>query len=247
MKKQEGISLLELLISLFVASLLMTLMLQQYLITKRQYREIHRLLERSIELQMVTDLIRASVRMAGFTPCGGINSLNSIDRRNARTGLNAILINGEKSNSLQINKMGDRFATVMQQLGPTQLLLQTDIDYEEQEAVLIADCFHAEVQQIAATSKTKAGTVLTFTKPLAFDYLAPIYLGEWVEERFFIQKNKIGDPALFYKQKHAEELTNVIQSLAVKLSFIRGKIMVEVNLGLQKNSNWLVRTVVRAG
>lgn len=247
MKKQKGTSLLELLISLFVASLLMTLILQQYLITKRQYTQMHGLLEQSIELQMVTDLIRDSVRMAGFTPCVGISSLYSIDRRSGRTGLSAIVLNGEKNTALQINKMNENFATVVQQLGPSQLLLQTDTDYEEREAVLIADCYHAEVQQIRTVNKTKAGTVLTLTKSLAFDYITPIYLGEWVEERYFIQTNKTGRPALFYKHMHAEELASFIQSLAVKLNFIRGKMIVEVNLGLPKPLNWSVKTEVRAG
>jgi hypothetical protein len=245
MNKQGGISLLELVISLFAASLLLTLIMQQYLQSKRQYLRMQVLLEQTLDLQLVTDLIRDSIRRGGFTPCRGISSLQSIDRRNG-TELVAVESRSGQEKALQVNRMNEQFATVIRQLSPNQLLVKADIHYEKQQPILIADCYHAEVQEILQARKTIAGTILTFKKALRFSYIAPVYLGEWLEELFFMQKNKQGKASLFYKQNHVDELSSFINSLSVSLSSSQGKTLVEVGLGTEQLQKLIVVTEVRA-
>lgn len=245
MVKLRGFSLFEVLISLFSATLLMTLIMQQYLISKREYLRTQELLEKQTELKMVTDLIRNSLRQGGFTPCSGIGALESSDRRSGKIGLSAIEVRPDKKNALQINRMGEQFSKIEQILGPRQLILPLGRAYKKQETILIADCFHAEVQRIGAVSLTKGGTVLTLTKPLLFNYSTPAYLGIWLEELYFMQKNCQGELSLFYKAQHAEELSRLINKFQV--NFNPQKMLVEVTLGLKEFKDMVMVTKVRAG
>ncbi len=54
MKSQRGISLTEIMISLLLGSLLMTVILQHYLTSKRHYEQSQNLLESAFELEQVT-------------------------------------------------------------------------------------------------------------------------------------------------------------------------------------------------
>jgi hypothetical protein len=246
MTKQGGISLIELVISLFAATLLMTLIMQHYLQAKRQYLRMQTLLEQTLELQLVSDLIRDSVRRGGFTPCRGISSLQSMDRRNGKTGLVAVESGSGKDKTLEINRMNEHFATVIKHLSSNQLLVKTDINYEKQQPILIADCYRAEVQEVLQAQKTPAGTILTLKNALRFSYIAPVYLGEWIEEQFFMHKNKQGLPSLFYKQNHVDELSSFVNSLTVDLRSSQGKTLVEVGLGSKLLPKLVVVTEVRA-
>ncbi|MBA3537604.1 MAG: hypothetical protein H0T84_13520 [Tatlockia sp.] len=247
MTKQGGISLIEIVISLFTATLVMTLIMQHYLQAKRQYIRMQSLLEQTIEVQMVSDMIRGSVRRGGFTPCRGLSSLQSIDRRNGKTGLLPVESGSEKEKSLTINRMNEHFGTVIRQLNPKQLLVKANIQYEKQQSILIADCYSAEVQVILEAKKTLTGAILTLKNTLKFSYKTPVYIGEWIEEKFFIQKNKQGLSSLFYKGNHVDELSNLVNSLSVELKSSQGKTLVEVGLGSEFLPTTTIVTEVRAG
>src|SRR3954452_3751297 len=106
MTRQRGFSLLELIVSLFAASLLMMLIMQQYLVSKREYVQMRMLLQQNIEIQLVSDLIRNSLRKSGFTPCAGLSSLQTIDSRRGRTGLVAVEAKA-RDEILRINRMDE--------------------------------------------------------------------------------------------------------------------------------------------
>lgn len=247
MRKQEGLSLVEILISLFLASLLMAVVMQQYLASKRQYMHVQTLLEQAFELHLVTDLIRDSLRRGGFTPCMGINSLTTLDGRNGETQLRAIKVKEGEEDDLYINRMSEHFMTVALQISPSKFLLRSKESLERVQTVLVADCYHAEVQQVSRIQKTTAGVLLQLSKPLAFNYTAPIYVGEWIEEAFYIQKNRQGHAALFYQLKHAEELSSSINKMSIDLKSNQGKTLVQVKLGLEQAKPLLIETEVRAG
>jgi type II secretory pathway component PulJ len=246
MTRQQGISLLELLISSFLASFLLAVVMQHYLASKRQFINVQALLEQALELQLLNDLIRDSLRRGGFTPCMGISSLQSIDRRSGRTNLRAIETKAGKHQALRINRMSERFTRITHQLGPSQVVVSAVNLYKAKQTMLIADCYHAEVQQILRAQKTNAGIILTLAQPLAFNYIAPVYLGEWIEEEFFVQKNSQGHLALFYQQDHAEELSAQVNKMFVKLTTSRGKTLVQISWGLEKSQSMIIETEVRA-
>ncbi|WP_051555176.1 PilW family protein [Legionella fairfieldensis] len=246
MSRQQGISLVELLIGLFLTGFLVTIMMQHYLASKRQYRYVQSLLDQSYELQLVSDLIRNSVRHAGFTPCRGLNALQVVDRRDSRSASNsAIAMQSGKKTGFSIHRMSEYFSSVIKSISPTKLFLKAGVLYQEGQTILIADCYHAEIQQIEHVQSNKTGSIIRLTKPLMFDYVMPVYVGEWIEEAFFIQKNQQGRQSLFYQQKHAEELGSLINNLSVEINSFKEKKRVRVILSMNTSQRIEIDTGIR--
>lgn len=246
MRKQRGIGLVELMVSVLLTSILVILATQQYLVSKRQYFHVHTLLEQDFELQLINDLLRDSVRRAGFTPCLSINSLPLVDQRNSKTKLSAIEIN-EKHDQLKIRRMSEYFTTVIKILSQDVLLVNSELQFNPQQVLLIVDCYHGEILPIASVRKTTHGTLIKLTRGLSFNYSSPIYLGEWIEESFFIQTNRQGNRALYYRRLHAEELTDRVNTLWVNLETHQSHTWVKLIWGLEQTKPLQIVTEVRAG
>ncbi|MBA2709738.1 MAG: hypothetical protein H0U57_03990 [Tatlockia sp.] len=243
MIKEDGFSLIELAVSLFAASLLITLIMQQFLICKRQFIQMQGRLQHLTEIEELSNFIRGSIRRAGFTPCGGISSLQTIDKRLGKRGLVAV----ENVTGLKINRMDEHFALLIKQVNPTQILVKTDEPFDKEKPIIVADCYHAEVQKISQARKTTAGTLLSLSQPLEFQYEAPVYIGEWIEESFFIKKNNQGENALFYEQNHVDELSSLVDNLSIELNTFKNKTIVEADLGAKLSQKIKIITEIRAG
>ncbi len=239
--KERGMGLLELLFSLFLSSLILLSLTQHYLKTKQQFFYFNTMVDKALELELVEDLLRTSIWQAGFTPCLNLNSLTSLDSRNG-LALQAIEI---KANSLAINRMGDSVSRVIV-LSPKQLEIENSKIYEVGETILIADCYHAELQQIQALIKKPNEMLITLSQALTFNYQNPIYLGNWLEEKFFIKTNSQGKEALFYQQKRTEELSSVIQSLSTHLLKQKKNTFLQVFLNTDAGHQVLIETALRS-
>jgi hypothetical protein len=242
--KQQGISLIELMISLFLACLLLPILIQHYANCKQQYLYSEYQLEQAMDVQLVTELVRDSIRRAGFTPCLRIDYLTTIDRRDDLSQLSALKIDKAPSHGLRIQRMGENFMPVIQVIGTNQLLI-AGANFNRHQPILLADCFHAEVQEIINIEQQDTNRLLTLKYPLAFTYHLPFYIGEWIDERFFIQVNQQGVPALFYQTLRAEELTCLINRLLVQIYHLNEETRVDVTLGL-KQRDIIIKTQVRA-
>lgn len=245
MNNQQGIGLPELLIALFLASITLLTLMRHYLHSKQQVHHIKTVLEQSIELQLVTDLIRDSSRRAGFSPCSGIEHLKTTDRRHAPKKLVAIEINLGSKPSLQINRMSEHFVSVLQILGPVDVLIAYNETLNRDHPILIADCYHAEVHEISQVRHTAAGQIITLNQSLAFRYYAPIYMGAWMEEAYFIHAKPNSKSSLFYRLHHAEELTTFVHTLSARMEKHQGKTLLQVILGLENAQQLTIETQVR--
>ena len=241
---QQGVSLPELLIALFLASFIMVLLMRHYINAKQQYQYFQSKLEQRIDLQMVTELIRDSTRRAGFTPCLNIDHLKTRDQRNSRHALKSISIGPEQS--LIINRMNEQFDTVIDILDPTHLLITDLSPIHRGQSILIADCYQAEVQNVEQVKHLPNRQLLTLNQPLAFRYQPPFYLGEWLEERFFIRKSAGSKTAsLFYKLHQTEELTEEVQNMSLRLNK-KTFTLLKIILGFTKGDTQTLETMVRS-
>lgn len=228
-KHQHGFGLIELCISLLLVSCIMSGLMQHYLQVKRQYQLTQTTIEEAVELQSVGEWIRMSVRKAGFTPCMAIPQLGTIDQRNGKTNLTALNVS---EGVLQINRMSDDFVTLSSLPTQGDLHIPSHHLFQYDHPLLIADCYHAEVQQVAAIYQTTYGQWIKLNKPLAFRYQAPIYIGQWLEESFFISRNKGGVHSLAYKLHHTEELTPLVHSMTIDKQQHAGHTFVHIIFGL---------------
>ena len=245
MTKQKGIGLSELLIALFLASFIMMALMRHYLNTKQHYRHVQTAAEQSIELQLVTELIRDSSRRAGFTPCLGIDHLKTIDQRHDHKKLVALEVGPDGATSLQVNRMSEQFNTVKKIVDATHLIMAASQMLHPDQSLMIADCYHAEVQTISQIKYAATEQTVTLTKPLAFAYHAPIYSGAWLEETYFIRQQRGHEATLFYHLQHTEELTTVIHSLSAHIETYQGRKLVQIHLGLDNAHQLDLETMVR--
>lgn len=240
MRRQCGLSLLELMVALISSSLLLMVLINQYIGVKRHYLSMEKTLETSLDLQLVTDLIRDSARKAGFTPCLRIENLASMDTRNGKQQLLSI----EMTNSgFKSNHMSDYFGLIMKQVSPTYLSITRDTPVSLKKPVLIADCYHAEVHNVRSIQTGQENVDISLEQPLQYTYVPPIYIGEWLEERFYVPQ---GQSTLYYQlNHHADALSRAVKALDVLLTTHHGKQVLKVTLSLENEKPIQLDTVVR--
>lgn len=233
--KQKGVGLPEIMIGLLLASLIMMGLMNLYSMTKRHYLQLQTTLDDATELQLATDLIRDSIRQAGFTPCLSINHLVAMDQRDGHENITGI---SSGSSQLRVNRMSSEFNLVENAPSSTQLLVTGITTLHVNQPIIIADCYHAEVQSIAQIN----GQIIQLSKPLAFTYQPPVYIGEWIEEQFFV-RSKGG---LFYHRNHTDELTPQVKTMSARLERKQSGTLVFVSLGLDDMHTVDLETKVRA-
>ncbi len=213
MKKKLGFGLSELLISLFLASLLSAVLIQTYLWSKVHYRRLHHILKIHFEVQWAQDLLADSIRRAGFTPCLPIDQLDWVDRRlNKQMNNFALRLTKEE---IKVNRMSEYFGQLLAIINQQEILVSTDTAIRLGQSLLIADCEQAEVHKIVQMKKNSSGFVLNLDSPIYFSYSPITYAGQWLEERWFIKENQKGK-SLYYQQIHSEELTPFIKAMSIK-------------------------------
>jgi len=227
-------SLVELMLSMALSCLLMSVLFQMFFSSKNQYGFAEKTLERELELQQVSELLRDSSRRAGFTPCRAIQYLISADRRNADNRLNAVTW---KAGQLQLAYMSDELRLVRDILGPTRLRIEGSALIPAHHPILIADCFYAEVINATHSQRSGNDVIVSLDRAHHFPYSTPVYVGEWIEERFFTRQK-----TLFYDANRAEKLTEHVSDLSAELLPSH---LLRLRLQADKGEPWLLETRLR--
>ena len=235
MNRQIGFSLVELLVSLLLASIITTCLIQTYLAHQSHYLKLQKHVETDLDLHRIKELISNSVRHAGATPCVGIEHLVVIDSRDRSHQVKGVTFTNKPVESLEINRMGEVFTNRVDIKSPTQIFIATPL-FSERDPLLIADCYHAEIHQIQQINNTYQGQFITLTKPITFHF-EKAYVGEWIEEKWFIKFNKSQILSLFYHQANTEELSPLIHSINTKILRTQPKKIFEINLGVDADTS----------
>jgi hypothetical protein len=236
MISQRGFGLTEILISLFLASFIMIALMNHYLGIKYHYLDFQARLDEATELQLTTDFMRDSIRQAGFTPCLNVENLTVFDQRDGSMHLSAVNIDA----GLYVHRMSSEFDVIHDiPQGSTYLVLNAHPIRHADRPVMVADCYHAEVHRITTIRNTLKGQEITLANSLHFIYESPVYIGEWLEDRFFVSARG----GLFYQRNHPEELTPLVQSMNLQWK----DRVITIHLGLKNGREWKIETKVRSG
>lgn len=247
MRGQRGFGLPELLMALMLASFIILLLTQQYSHTKKIYLSIQSKLEGLIDQTMVSDLIRDSARRYGFTPCSPIDYLNGIDRRFQNKPLLALeMAEDDATAFVSFHRMNERFDRVLQFLDSKTILTTGMEKIHPKQSILIADCYHAEVQTVAQVQQMNNEQRITVQTPTAYIYQDPVYVGLWIEETYFINSHSTNKRSLFYRLQHAEELTTMVHTLTAKMLREKGRSLLQIGLGLDDEKPITIVTWLRA-
>ena len=73
-----------------------------------------------------------------------------------------------------------------------------------------------------------------------------IYLGLWLEELFFIRNNNLNQPALYYKNKHTEELSQIFSGWNIALLRYTNSMLLKINWLIAEQQTWPFMAAVKA-
>lgn len=241
--KMKGFSLMELIIALFITSLLLSLVSEELWFNKFQFKKIMNLLEERLDLSLAEHLMKRSIRNAGYTACLGIETLNSYDSRTGKENLKAVEI---QTGRLIIQHMDSNFIEVERIENQNKILIKNKkFVLKPERPLILVDCYQAEIHQIGQIQKASEGLMIILKKPLRFNFDKPFYLAHWLEENYFIQKNKFHEKALFYKLDKAEELSKNIKNVKAKMIKKTNRTAIEISLQSKNSTPLSFTTLVR--
>ncbi len=233
---QKGLGLPEIMISLFLTGFILSTLMSVYISTKQHVHKLQMNLDDDMELMVVTDVMRDSIQQAGFTPCSNIDYL--IHDKD----LVAIHIGEGLRPTLQINRMGPQYEPISQMIDATHVMTASNAVVHTKHPVLIADCYHAEVHHVKTITLMQDGQRLSFEEPIVYQYQPPVFIGDWISERFYIRAGG----GLFYERFHRDELTPLVQTMQLDGDARSGKPFLRVTLGLTSSRVFDFQTRVRS-
>lgn len=237
---QTGLSLPEISVALLSSSLLMSTLISQYISVKQHYKRSETMLENALDTQLIVDLIRNSIRQAGFAPCLGVEHLSTMDTRPYPSGLTAIKLYSTDFPGFQVNHMSHQYGLLTSQTSLTSFSVTKDAVLSSHHPVMIADCYHAEVHSIAHIRSVGESREVVLQRPLFYTYQPPIYIGEWLEEGFLIKNDM-----LYYRLNHMDALSSGVHGVSVSIQSRDDRRLVHVELAIEKNRKIEVDTLMR--
>lgn len=157
MGRQTGFSLSEMLISLFLASIITIPLTQFYIRSKPQYLKAQERLEINFDLLWIGDLLSDSIRKAGFTPCVSVEKLKTFDSRHAERKIINFQIENMPQVQLRINRMSDVYTEVANFMSPTQIVIEESVISNIKHPLIISDCRQGEVHTVSKIDKLSNG------------------------------------------------------------------------------------------
>ena len=136
--------------------------------------------------------------------------------------------------------MSNQYGLFIKQVSLTHLIVTKDAALSLQHPVIIADCYHAEVHSIDHLRSVSGNWDIGLKRPLLYSYQPPIYIGEWLEEGFFMKSG-----TLFYRLGHADALSSAIHDTSASLKTQHGKRLVHVALAMAKGRSIELDTMIR--
>lgn len=204
-----GFSFTEVLISVFISSLMLTGLFQAYLSTKAQYQHLAIELEEQQEQLLLGGWLRHLIQQAGYHHCYPLGNkskqvaiFDALDPNLPASISKSALTN---SKVLQVSQTVSARHIKQIAKGSELIKIHKPIKLKVGDKVIIADCHQKSLASIAALNSSK--TELVLTKPVVkhFDKRAKILRQSTLY--FFIKKAK-GKAALYMKQGAAQQVVS---------------------------------------
>jgi hypothetical protein len=245
-KQFNGFGLVELMLGLFLGTVLLSLMTRHYLLIKQHSNATTNTLAKAYDKLLIGELLRKSIHHAGFTPCAPLHEILGPQNPGNAT-YEVIALPGKNNKALQIARMSEVFSLVTQIISASQWVVSSGFTMKPNEKVMVADCFHAEVQTIQSVRAVHGGTQISFKKSPHYHYVSPVYIGAWLEEQFYIHSNTKGQRAFYYRLgNHAELLSTFIDTMTVKpITQDSNRQLLRIDFGFEHGEAWHLNLAAR--
>ena len=178
---------------LFISSAMIMVLLNQVILTKKQEQMTTHALAKAYDLNMVSELMKTSIRQAGYTPCAAIGQLIGYDHTSSGAIPDAVTVDVPSHDGFTVYHMGAPLVHVLEIIPPSQIRLIPRHVFSKEDTLLIADCFHAEVVDLSSVRSDRGDTLLTLKHHLKFSYTPPTYIGLWQSRHFLPKRFKRED------------------------------------------------------
>lgn len=215
----KGFSLSELLIAMFLSSLLMTAMGKAYLSVKSQYRWFNQRLEEMHDNYLLTDWLREQFKLSQFGGCrlsGQTNILGSKMLSANDVALPAVIVRKAKKNStvIQLNSLSPW--TFVKKVWPSSeriILASSSSLLKKGDVVLFSDCLHQISGYISKL--TNNGQTIIVNKPLPKDIQPQAVIGKLQQRYLYIREVREQYSLYIFENGRSEELMDDIEALWV--------------------------------
>ncbi len=174
----RGASFVELFVAIFLSSLLIVLMLHEQMRYTLVIKKLRQTIVLDAQWAYVSALLRQHLHMAGYTPCGSLRHLITMDRRTGHA-LKPLVFSTALAPRLSLYHMSLPVREVEVLDSAHTLTLQEPLGVRA-AVILLSDCYHAEVHTVDSIQ----GRVLRVKEPWLYTYHAPMFLGVFSEEWF---------------------------------------------------------------
>ncbi len=203
--KNAAFSLSEVLIALFLGSLLASLALHQFFSVKKQFQYLSHTLHCNMNESLSIDLLRDTIFHAGFTPYGSIQQLqplNTIDAR-PKTAIEPL------SSPLRgfITRRMDSNYVPLTRIHTNTIVVPASLAIQKNETLIICNWCCYQLLPVKNIHRRNNSLYIDLQQPIHSIFHANSFVGRWIEERYELKhRSQQGISGLYYYQHHHNEL-----------------------------------------
>lgn len=187
-RNQRGLTLIELLISIVIASFLLIILVQIYFETKNAQVLQAAITDVEFNASRTISILSSELKRAGHIGCAHLSQDFPLNSNNFISANNIIV---GKDNEIQIRYV-DLPGVILKQISAGTLVASHEKEFKENDILMISDCHKAEVFTVKAVQATDSLQNITPNEPLKNVYDENAEIGRVVNNRYYLDNTDAG-------------------------------------------------------
>lgn len=203
--KNAAFSLSEVLVALFLGSLLTSLALHQFFSVKKQFQYLSHTLHCNLNESLIVDLLRDTVFHAGFTPYGSIQQLQPLHTEDTRR-ITAIEPLSSPLHGFIARRMGSNYVPLIH-IHTNTIAIPEFLHIQQNQPLIVCNWCCYQLLTVKKTYRKNDILYVELQQTLHSVFHANSFVGQWLEERYELKQNPHNNTyGLYYYQHHHNEL-----------------------------------------
>jgi Tfp pilus assembly protein PilW len=234
--------LIELIITIAIALLLLSVIFEMYLANVRTYRFQNALYQLQANAKTAIDILTTAIHRAGYIGCAPLTADFPVAPYLSYSLTPHNKIHSTEANELVIRHMSVANAVLVEPINSTgSLSVSHHVRFAPGDILMISDCKQADIFQVKEVKRVRGRQIIYPVHPLQYQYDQQAEVGQLHITTYFIaktrRKNRDGTPiySLFVKdqQKRAAELVENVKKMTIRYAInqdanTRGRTIIEV-------------------